>query len=47
MMELSTNPDYDAITRRAHQMRAEAVRDMFAAVAALFKRKPQVKAVHA
>lgn len=47
MMELNTNPDYDAIMRRAHQMRAEAMRDMFAAVFALFKRKPHVKAAHA
>lgn len=47
MLETHVNPDYDAIMLRARQMRAEAMRDMAAAVVAFFRRKPATKAAHA
>ncbi|WP_435257461.1 RSP_7527 family protein [Thioclava sp. FR2] len=47
MLETHVNPDYDAIMLRARQLRAEAMRDMVAAIFAFFSRKPAVKAAHA
>ena len=47
MLETHVNPDYDAIMLRARQMRAEAMKDMVAAMFAFFGRKPSIKAAHA
>lgn len=32
-------PDYDAIIRRAHEMRAEAIHDLARSIAAFFRRR--------
>lgn len=43
MIETHATPDYEAIMARAHQMRAEALREIFTAFVGLFRRKPQGK----
>lgn len=47
MFETQINPDYEAIMKQARQLRAEAMRDFFSAIFALFRRKHVAKAVHA
>lgn len=46
MMEMNTTPSHDVIMMRAHQMRAEAMRNMFAALFSVFRRKSQTKPAH-
>lgn len=43
MIETHATPDHEAIMARAHQLRAEAMRELFAAFVGLFRRKPQGK----
>lgn len=48
MFEVSGNAEYEAIIRRAHEMRAEAIRDMVRAIGAfVFRRKSVAGVVNA
>lgn len=43
MIETHATPDHEAIMARAHQLRAEALREMFAALVGLLRRKAPAK----
>jgi hypothetical protein len=43
MLDFTTHSENDAIIRRAHELRAEALSNMLRAMVAFFRRKPSAQ----